>query len=212
MRAGIHTIRQTDTQIRILRTPAGGEVVYPNGFLGTTLAIATILVLVIQFSVFKFVIDREAWSMRYIQHYIDSVVIGVTILVVAIPEGLPLAVTLALAYSVKVSTSLSPLAGREYISFRKNRALVDNFFKLCMVLCMNMTFSKTTAHELRETPSGRYPQNPRWPPLETEKAIFRLISTLQPSVILVFLYFWGEEYVFKVIFRFHLHFQGYFAF
>ena len=70
------------------------------------------------------------------------------------------------------------LAGREYISFRKNRALVDNFFKLCMVLCMDMTFSKTTAHKLRETSSGRYTQNPRWPPLETVKAISWLISTL----------------------------------
>ena len=68
-----------------------------------------------------------------------------------------------------------------------------------MVLCMDMTFSKTTAHKLKETPSGRYPQNSRWPPLETEKAISRLISTLQPSVIPVFLYFWGEEYVFEVI-------------
>jgi len=101
---------------------------------------------------------------------------------------------------------------REYISFRKNRVLVDNFFKLCMLLCMNMTFTKTTAHKLRETPSGRYTQNPRWPLLDTEKAMSRLISTLQPSVMPVFLYFWGEEYVFEVIFRFYLHFQRYFAF
>ena len=33
------------------------------------------------------------------QHFI----IGVTVLVVAVPEGLPLAVTLSLAYSVRVS-------------------------------------------------------------------------------------------------------------
>jgi len=33
-----------------------------------------------------------------------------------------------------------------------------------------------------------------------------------PSVMPVFLYFWGEEYVFEVIFRFYLHFQRYFAF
>ena len=70
---------------------------------GTFLAVATILALVIQFSVQKFVVDAEPWSHTYIQKYIDSVVIGVTVLVVAIPEGLPLAVTIALAYSVKVS-------------------------------------------------------------------------------------------------------------
>jgi len=59
----------------------------------------------------------------------------------------------------------------EYVSICKNRALCDNFFKLCMVLGMDMTFSKTTAHKLGETRGGRYAQNPRWPPLETEKNI-----------------------------------------
>jgi len=38
-----------------------------------------------------------------------------------------------------------------------------------MVLGMDMTFSKTTAHKLGETPDGCYAKNPRWPPLETEK-------------------------------------------
>ena len=51
--------------------------------------------------------------------------------------------------------------------FVKNRALCDNFFKLCMLLGMDITFSKTTAHKLGETAGGRYAKNPRWPPLET---------------------------------------------
>ena len=72
---------------------------------GTVLAVLTILALVIRFSVEKFAIEGRDWSMTYIQHYIDAIVIGVTVLVVAIPEGLPLAVTLALAYSVRVSRS-----------------------------------------------------------------------------------------------------------
>ena len=33
--------------------------------------------------------------------YISFVIIGISVLVVAIPEGLPLAITIALAYSVK---------------------------------------------------------------------------------------------------------------
>ena len=41
----------------------------------------------------------------------------------------------------------SKIAGREYVSICKNRALCDNFLKLCMVLGMDMTFSKTTAHK-----------------------------------------------------------------
>lgn len=41
--------------------------------------------------------------MDYVQHFVRYFIIGVTVLVVAVPEGLPLAVTLALAYSVRVS-------------------------------------------------------------------------------------------------------------
>ena len=41
------------------------------------------------------------WSMYYINFYVKFIIIGVTVLVVAVPEGLPLAVTLSLAYSVK---------------------------------------------------------------------------------------------------------------
>ena len=72
------------------------------------------------------------------------------------------------------------------VGISKNRALCDNFLKLCMVLGMDMTFSKTTAHKLRETPGGRYAQNPRWPPLETEKTISRLILREECIVIPLF--------------------------
>ena len=46
-------------------------------------------------------IQGSSWDMYYINHYVKFVIIGVTVLVVAVPEGLPLAVTLSLAYSVK---------------------------------------------------------------------------------------------------------------
>ena len=39
--------------------------------------------------------------MYFINYYVKFVIIGVTVLVVAVPEGLPLAVTLSLAYSVR---------------------------------------------------------------------------------------------------------------
>ena len=45
--------------------------------------------------------QESAWDMYYINFYVKFVIIGVTVLVVAVPEGLPLAVTLSLAYSVK---------------------------------------------------------------------------------------------------------------
>jgi len=49
-----------------------------------------------------FAIKKEPWQNIYIQNFVQFFIIGVTVLVVAVPEGLPLAVTLALAYSVRV--------------------------------------------------------------------------------------------------------------
>jgi len=69
---------------------------------------------------------------------------------------------------------------------QRDRALCDNFFELCMLLGMDITFLKTTAHKLGETPGGRYAKNPRWPPLETEKAISRLLLRAKPIVIPLF--------------------------
>ena len=51
-------------------------------------------------------LQEEAWSLYYVNYYVKFVIIGVTVLVVAVPEGLPLAVTLSLAYSVKVVKQL----------------------------------------------------------------------------------------------------------
>ena len=45
--------------------------------------------------------DHNSWNKSYWSDYIGFLIIGVTVLVVAIPEGLPLAVTIALAFSVK---------------------------------------------------------------------------------------------------------------
>lgn len=63
----------------------------------------TVIILVIQFCVHTFVIEQKEWKATYINNLVKHLIIGVTVLVVAVPEGLPLAVTLSLAYSVKVS-------------------------------------------------------------------------------------------------------------
>ena len=41
------------------------------------------------------------WTNAYIGEILSYFIIGITVIVVAIPEGLPLAVTLSLAYSTK---------------------------------------------------------------------------------------------------------------
>ena len=78
--------------------------IYLGFFSGTGVAVLTVLILIIRFSVETFVIKKKPWSMVYFQHFVKFFIIGVTVLVVAVPEGLPLAVTLALAYSVRVSS------------------------------------------------------------------------------------------------------------
>lgn len=73
------------------------------GYAGSTIAVLTVAILVIQFCVTKFVIEDNKWKSTYFNDLVKHFIIGVTVLVVAVPEGLPLAVTLSLAYSVKVS-------------------------------------------------------------------------------------------------------------
>jgi len=73
---------------------------------------------------------------------------------------------------------------------------VTTVLKLSMVLGMDMTFSKTTVNKLGKTPGDRYAQNPRWPAMETEKAISRLILALPLCVIPVSLCFFGVKNTF----------------
>lgn len=72
------------------------------GYAGSTIAVLTVLILVVQFCVQTFAIEGKQWSNTYANTLVKHLIIGVTVLVVAVPEGLPLAVTLSLAYSVKV--------------------------------------------------------------------------------------------------------------
>lgn len=66
----------------------------------------TVIILVVLFVVNTFWIQHLPWVKKctpiYIQFFVKFFIIGVTVLVVAVPEGLPLAVTISLAYSVKV--------------------------------------------------------------------------------------------------------------
>ncbi|GLE01158.1 hypothetical protein PINS_up009988 [Pythium insidiosum] len=71
------------------------------GKLGTAVAILVFIIMCIRFSVHKFSEEKEKWDSKYISDYLGFFIVAITVLVVAIPEGLPLAVTIALAYSVK---------------------------------------------------------------------------------------------------------------
>lgn len=70
--------------------------------IGTAIAVLTVLILIIKFCIKKFAVQDKPWEWGYINYFVNHFIIGVTVLVVAVPEGLPLAVTLSLAYSVRV--------------------------------------------------------------------------------------------------------------
>ncbi|XP_058844484.1 plasma membrane calcium-transporting ATPase 2 isoform X8 [Acipenser ruthenus] len=75
------------------------------GKAGLVMSAITVIILVLYFAIENFVIEKKPWLPEctpvYIQYFVKFFIIGVTVLVVAVPEGLPLAVTISLAYSVK---------------------------------------------------------------------------------------------------------------
>ena len=72
------------------------------GYAGTAAALICVLILIIKFAIVEFGIEGRPWNNSTdFSELLHFVIIGVTVLVVAVPEGLPLAVTIALAFSVK---------------------------------------------------------------------------------------------------------------
>jgi magnesium-transporting ATPase (P-type) len=51
----------------------------------------------------KLGIEKNDWKSSYAKYIVSYLIQGITVIVVAVPEGLPLAVTLALAFAVSVS-------------------------------------------------------------------------------------------------------------
>ncbi|XP_072222762.1 plasma membrane calcium-transporting ATPase 3b isoform X3 [Leuresthes tenuis] len=75
------------------------------GKAGLVMSAITVIILVLYFVINTFVVQGSTWLPEctpiYVQYFVKFFIIGVTVLVVAVPEGLPLAVTISLAYSVK---------------------------------------------------------------------------------------------------------------
>uniref|UniRef100_A0A8C2HJU2 Calcium-transporting ATPase n=1 Tax=Cyprinus carpio TaxID=7962 RepID=A0A8C2HJU2_CYPCA len=75
------------------------------GKAGLVMSAITVIILMLYFVIETFVIQGRVWLTEctpiYVQYFVKFFIIGVTVLVVAVPEGLPLAVTISLAYSVK---------------------------------------------------------------------------------------------------------------
>uniref|UniRef100_A0A0K0ED38 Calcium-transporting ATPase n=1 Tax=Strongyloides stercoralis TaxID=6248 RepID=A0A0K0ED38_STRER len=100
-RANIEELKNKDKKERSVLQAKLTRLAIQIGYCGTIVAIFTVLVLFIRFCIDHYIISEEEFDISDIQYFISFLIIGVTVLVVAVPEGLPLAVTLSLAYSVK---------------------------------------------------------------------------------------------------------------
>ena len=73
----------------------------------------TFIVLIVRFAVITFVETSYPWRHACLDVIIDYVIVCITLIVVAVPEGLPLALVLSLAYSIKVRIGLFILLIRD---------------------------------------------------------------------------------------------------
>jgi len=75
------------------------------GYAGFGVSMLTVVILIVAFCIEVFGANGIRWTSEctsvYIQYFVKFFIIGITVLVVAVPEGLPLAVTISLAFSVK---------------------------------------------------------------------------------------------------------------
>lgn len=68
------------------------------GIIGTVVAVATFIALMIYWII---KVAKVKWQWVFLVDWIGFIIQAITIIVVAVPEGLPLAVTISLAYSMK---------------------------------------------------------------------------------------------------------------
>ena len=155
--SAIGQIRKT-LEVRDEETPLQGKldkIATDIGLMGTYAAVLTIHILLLRF-LFEGLIDRsidlfggEADAsnllLANIQIWISYFIIGVAIIVVAVPEGLPLAVMISLAYSigkmaddhneVKKLQSCEIMGGANNICSDKTGTLTENKMKVTRMWC-----------------------------------------------------------------------------
>lgn len=75
------------------------EIATDIGKFGLISAILIVFILLLRFAIERII--KQSFESSDVGIMLNYFIIGVTVIVVAIPEGLPLAVTLSLAYSTK---------------------------------------------------------------------------------------------------------------
>jgi magnesium-transporting ATPase (P-type) len=114
---------------------------------GTTAAIICVVVLYLRFFI-ELGTGSITWENSMINDLIHFIILGITVLVLAIPEGLPLAVTISLAYSiaemqkeknmVKRMHACETMGGADMICSDKTGTLTTNIMTVAQVFYSNM--------------------------------------------------------------------------
>jgi len=89
-------IEEEETPLQVKLETIANEI----GRLGVYVAILTFSVMTIKLIITTAISDSE-FGVEILGDIVDYLIIAITIIVVAVPEGLPLAVTIALAFSVQ---------------------------------------------------------------------------------------------------------------
>jgi magnesium-transporting ATPase (P-type) len=80
-----------------------GSLAIKISYIGMIAAAFTFLILCIRLFIEELGIKKLPWTNTYFKYILSYLVQGVTVVVVAVPEGLPLAVALALSFAVRVN-------------------------------------------------------------------------------------------------------------
>lgn len=154
-------------------------------FLGSFVAGCTVLILVIRFCISRYAIEERSFSLADFQYFINFLIIGVTVLVVAVPEGLPLAVTLSLAYSVKKVGFISQGGTREFQMMKDNNLVrhldacetMGNATSICSDKTGTLTTNRMTVVQSYIN-DFHYKETPKWERLneKTRDLIVNLVS------------------------------------
>jgi Ca2+ transporting ATPase len=81
-----------------------GKLAIQVGWIGMISSFFVFLILVARMFINEFLVNKKVWNSIYIKFIISYLIQAITVVVVAVPEGLPLAVALALSFAVQKMT------------------------------------------------------------------------------------------------------------
>lgn len=120
------------------------------GKVGQNVAILVFLSMTLHLIIEKIYYEEEVFNMELISSLVEFFIIAVTVIVVAVPEGLPLAVTIALAYSVgkmkdennlvRYLQACETMGGANNICSDKTGTLTKNLMRVKYFWCQGKRF------------------------------------------------------------------------